>query len=84
MAKEKPIAEITHYFDKIGVAVLAIKGKLKVGDKIKIKGGEVEFEQVIDSMQIDKDQVKAVKKGDDVGMKVDQKVRPGYKAFLVK
>ena len=42
------------------------------------------FEQVIDSLQIDKDQVKAVKKGDDVGLKVDQKVRPGYKAFLVK
>ena len=81
--KEKTIGKITHYFDNLGVAVLALEGKLKVGDKIKIKGGGVEFEQVVESMQVEREPIDKAKKGDDVGMKVNEKVRPGYKVFLV-
>jgi len=72
---EKQIGRITHYFDNLGVAVLNLEGKLKVGDKIRIQGGEVEFEQVIESMQIDREPIDKAKKGDDVGMKVKERVR---------
>ena len=81
--KEKQIGQVTHYFDNLGVAVLQLSGKLKVGDKIKISGGEGEFEQVVDSMQVDRESIDKAKKGDDVGLKVSEKVRPGYKVFLV-
>ncbi len=81
---EKQIGRITHYFDNLGVAVLNLEGKLKVGDKIRIQGGEVEFEQVIESMQIDREPIDKAKKGDDVGMKVKERVRQGYRVFLVK
>ncbi|MEK7159821.1 MAG: hypothetical protein AAB766_04970 [Patescibacteria group bacterium] len=81
--KEKLIGKVGHYFDNLGVAVLELTGKLKVGDKIKIAGGEVEFEQVVDSMQMEREPIDKAKKGDDVGLKVSEKVRPGYKVYLV-
>ena len=35
---EKPIAQVLHYFDKIGVAVLALEAPLAEGDEIRITG----------------------------------------------
>jgi putative protease len=82
--KEKPIGEITHFFSNIGVAVINLFSPLKQGVTIRIVGGqETDFEQKIDSMQINHKEVKSAKKGDSVGMKVDEKVREGYKVFKV-
>jgi putative protease len=82
--KEKPIGEITHFFSNIGVAVINLFSPLKQGVTIRIVGGqEIDFEQKIDSMQINHKEVKSAKKGDSVGMKVDEKVREGYKVFKV-
>lgn len=82
MPKEKPIGEITHYFSNIEVAVIKLLAPLKVGAKIRVVGGEeTDFEQEVDSMQIDHKEVKTGKKGDSVGMKIDEKVREGYKVY---
>jgi putative protease len=81
--KLKEIGKIIHYFDHIGVAVIALSNKLKVGDKIRVIGGEnTDFTQEIDSMEVDHEKIKQAKKGDDVGMKVKEKVRDGYKVYL--
>lgn len=77
----KLIGKISHYFGKIGVAVIKLSGTLKVGDNIRIAGGEVDFAQVIDSMEIEHEKVKTAKKGDSVGLKINQKVREGYKVY---
>ncbi|MBI5881116.1 hypothetical protein HZB90_03230 [archaeon] len=71
---EKQVAVITHYFDKIGVAVLKLSGNLKVGDKIRIEAAEP-FVQTISSMQIEKAPIKEAKPKDDIGMKVDKPCR---------
>jgi putative protease len=82
--QEKPIGKITHYFSNIEVAVIDLTSPLKQGDKIRVVGGEAtDFEQEVDSMQIDHEQVKLAKKGDSVGMKVKEKVHEGYKVFKV-
>lgn len=81
---EKEIGKITHFFDKIEVAVVKLNGKIKVGDKIHIKGQVTDFEQEIKSMQVEHKNIKQAKKGDDVGLKVDEKVRVSDKVFLVK
>lgn len=75
---EKVLGKISHYYGKIGVAVVKVKDKLQVGEvvKIKRKGGE-EFDQTIASMQIEHEPVEVAKKGDDVGMKIDQAAKPG-------
>jgi len=77
----KLIGKVSHYFSKIGVAVIELSDILKVGDNIRIVGGETDFSQMVDSMEIEHAKVKEGKSGDSVGLKVNQKVREGYKVF---
>lgn len=69
----KKIGKVTHYFDKIGVAVLSLTAPLSVGNTVKIG----ELTQVISSMQLDHEPIEKAKKGDDVAIKVDQRVKDG-------
>jgi len=84
MKKEKPIGKVKHYFSNIEVAVIDLLAPLKKGDVIRIVGGqETDFEQKIVSMQIDHKEVKSAKKGNSIGIKVDEKVHEGYKIFKI-
>jgi U32 family peptidase len=76
------IGKIVHYFDKIGVAVLKVeKGSVKVGDEILIGEEEVGFVQKITSMQLEHEQIKEAKSGNEVGLKVDGKVKTGMLVY---
>lgn len=77
----KLIGKVTHYFSKIGVAVIELSDSLKVGDTIRIVGGQTDFEQVVESMEIERQKVQEAKTGDSVGLKVNQKVREGYRVY---
>lgn len=79
----KLVGEITHYFNNIGVGVIELSGVLKVGDTIRIIGGETDFTQEIESMEVEHEKVEKAKKGEAVGLKVSQKVREGYKVYKV-
>ena len=82
--KAKPIGEVVHYFDHIQVAVIKLSSALAVGDSIRIAGGkDTDFEQKVVSMEIDHKLLKKAKKGQEVGMKVKEKVREGYKIYKV-
>lgn len=78
---EKLVGKITHYFGKIGVAVIELEDDLKIGDTIKIVGGQKEFTQKVESMEIDHKQLTEAKAGDSVGLKVIQKVKEGYRVY---
>jgi len=79
----KLIGRVAHYFSKIGVAVIELSDSLRVGDTIRIVGGETDFNQVVESMEIERQKVKEAKVGDAVGLKVGQKVREGYKVYKI-
>jgi len=80
----KLIGKITHYFGNIGVAVIELSGSLKVGDEIRIVGGEeTDFNQTVDSMEFEHKKIDKAKKGDSIGMKVNEKIREGYKVYKV-
>ena len=82
MVKEpKQIGVVSNYFEKIGVASIKLTAALKVGDKIKVVGGEVDFEQPVKGMQINHEKVDKAKKGNEVGIKIKEKVRQGYRVF---
>ncbi len=83
MAKEKQIGVVSNYFEHVGVAAIKLTDSLKVGDTLRFKGGETDFEQKIESMQIQHKQVKSAKKGDEIGVKVDERVRKDYKVFKI-
>ncbi len=81
---EKEIGEVADYFAQVEVIAIKLKAPLKVGDKIKIQGGENSFVQEVNSMQINRVNVEKAKKGDEVGIKVSEKAHKGNKVFLVK
>ncbi|MCJ7720302.1 MAG: translation elongation factor-like protein [Candidatus Hadarchaeum sp.] len=81
--EKKPIGKIAHYFTKISVAVIDLSDELKVGDRISIEGATSNFEQAVNSMQIEHDDVKSATAGQSVGMKVDQRVRQGDLVFKI-
>ncbi len=75
------IGKISHYFGQIGVAVIDLTGDLKVGDKIRIKGGTTDFEQEVNSIQIDKEPVNEAGSGQSIGLKTGDKVRVGDEVY---
>jgi len=79
----KLIGKVTHYFGQIGVTVIDLSDKLKVGETIRIIGGETDFTQQVESMEAEHQKIKEAKKGDSIGLKVEQKVREGYKVYKV-
>lgn len=91
MAKEKAeegdkqlVGKVTHYFTKIGVAVIDLEAPLTVGDKISIEGATSNFTQTVKSMQIEHKEVESAKKGDSIGMKVKDRVRGGDNVYKVE
>ena len=81
---EKEVGKVSSYFSHVGVAAIKLSASLKVGDKIHIKGSTTDFEKEVDGMQIEREEVSKAKKGDHIGIKVPEKVRPSDKVFLVK
>jgi len=83
--REEEIGKISHYYDKIGVAIIEIKkGGLAVGDLIHLQGSADDFEQKVESMEIEHSEVLEAKKGDVIGLKVEQKVHEGDKVYKVQ
>lgn len=82
--KEKLVGRVTHYFSKIKVAVIKILAPIAVGDEIRITGGEnTDFKQAIKSMQAEHEAIKKAGKGKEIGLKVKDKVREGYRVFKI-
>jgi len=83
--EEIAIGKVERFFSKIGVAAIKItSGELKVGDTIKFKGHSTDFEQTVESMQVEHKNVEKAVAGDDVGIKVKEKVRDHDVVYLVK
>jgi len=83
MAQEKLIGKISHFYGNLNVGIIELSGELKVGDKIRVKGASSDFEQFVDSMQIDHENVEVAMKGDAIGLKVADKVRVGDEVYKI-
>ena len=81
---EKLVGRVAHYYGRIGVAVVEVIDVIKVGDTIRIKGGPRDFQQEVDSMEVEHQKVEVAKKGESVGLKVVERVREGDEVFRVE
>jgi putative protease len=81
--KEAEIGKIIHYFGHVAVGIIELTAALAVGDKIHIKGAHDDFDQVVDSIQIEHQNVERAAAGDAVGVKVSGKVHEGDKVYQV-
>lgn len=80
---EKLIGKITHYYNKLGVGIIDLIDVVKINDKLHFKGHVTDFEQVVDSMQVEHQPVTEAKPGEIIGLKTISPVREGDEVFLV-
>ncbi len=80
-SEPKPIGEVTHYFGNLEVAIVKFNKKVDVGAKLHYKGATTDFTEDIKSMQYDHKPIESAKKGQEVGIKVEGKVREGDQVF---
>jgi hypothetical protein len=73
--KEKVIGKVIHYFPHVMAAVVKLKTELALGENIRIKGHTTDFSQAVTSMQIDHVPIQKGKKGQEIGLLVDSRVR---------
>jgi putative protease len=88
IAKEKKlyVGEIVKYYSKISVAeVKIIDNPIKIGDTIHIIGKKTGLvRQKVKSMQVDRKDIEVAERGMLIGLKTEEKVRPGDKVYLIK
>jgi putative protease len=84
MGDKRRIGVITRYFHKIGVAAIMLEDQLNVGSKISIEGATTNFEMTVNSMQIDRADIESGSKGQEIAIKVKDRVREHDAVFLVE
>lgn len=75
MKKDTKVGKVTHYYNHLGVGIVKLTGALGNGDTIKVVGHGREFTQTVASMQLEHQVLQKAKKGQEIGLKVDQKVK---------
>lgn len=80
---EVVIGKVSDFFSRPVVAGIELTGSLKVGDKIHIQGHTSDMELTVDSIQINNVNVDQAKAGDDVGIKISDRVRRGDTVYKV-
>jgi putative protease len=80
---ELEIGRVDDYFARVGVAGIGLTASLRVGDTIHIKGHTTDLQQVVSSMQIDRQDVEQAGAGASIGVKVSDRVRRGDHVYKV-
>ncbi|OGS44310.1 MAG: hypothetical protein A3K76_06880 [Euryarchaeota archaeon RBG_13_57_23] len=84
MVEEVEVGKVTIFFAKPSVVAVDItSGTLSVGDTIKVKGATTDFEQKVESMEIDRKPIQSASTGQSVGIKVKERARPHDKVYKV-
>ncbi len=84
MSEKKLVGVVTRYFAKINVAAIMLEDSLKVGNKISIEGTTTSFEQMVSSMQIDRADIEEGKAGQEIAIKVADRVREKDRVYLLE
>ena len=80
---EEPVGKITHYFAKIGVGVIKLSAPLAVGERIRVQAHEGPFEQTVQSLQIERQNIPKGEAGQAVGLKLDKPAHEGNPVFKI-
>lgn len=81
---ETKIGTVTHYYTHLHVAgIMITDGELHKGDTIHIKGHTSDFEQKVDSMELDHKTIDVARPGDDIGITVVEHAREHDTVYMV-
>jgi hypothetical protein len=73
--------KVTHFFPKIGDAVIDLSKEIKLGDRLSFEGATTDFMQEVASMQVDKKEVSSASRGGQVGLKAEGRTRAGDSVY---
>lgn len=78
------VGEVFHYFSKAGVAAIRVTdATVRIGDTLLFQGPSTNFDQPVDSLEIDKAKVEQATPGQSVGVKVRDRTRPGDYVYKI-
>ncbi|MBI5221130.1 MAG: hypothetical protein HY978_04855 [Candidatus Liptonbacteria bacterium] len=80
----KPVGVVTHYFNKIGVAIVRFNQEVAVGAHLKFRGAHTDLDVTADSLQFEHQAIAKAAKGQEVGLKVPDHVREGDQVYLAQ
>lgn len=80
---EVEVGKVSDFFAKPVVAGIDLSGSIRKGDRLHILGHTTDIEIEVTSMQIHNTSVEEANNGDQVGIKVPDRVRPGDKVYKV-
>lgn len=73
---EHEIGTVTHYFDRLQVAVVQLTaGEIAIGDTIHFRGHTTEFTETVTSMEVDHRKVERANAGEEVAIQVVGRAR---------
>ncbi len=82
--KKHFVGKVTHYYPKIGVAILKLSSELKVGDKVVIIGNKTGIlNSKIENIEINRKKVEKGKKGEEVTVRLPG-VRKNDEVYIIK
>ena len=85
MPEETQVGTVMQFFAKPSVAAIEItSGGIAIGDTIRIVGATTDFEQKIESMEIERKPVQSATVGQAVGVKVKDRVRPHDRVLKIE
>lgn len=84
MGEKKQVGVVTRYFHKIGVAAIMLEDTLNVGSKISIEGATTSFEMNVNSMQMDRAEIDSGSKGQEIAIKVAERVREKDIVYIIE
>lgn len=82
--KSKSIGIITNYYEKIRVGVIKLSGTLSVGDCIVYETDESQYEQIVESMEINRQPAFKAGRGKEIGLKLRKKPLIGKSVYVQK
>jgi hypothetical protein len=80
---EERIGQVTHFYNRIRVAVLDLSAEVNVGDVLHFMGRTTDFTQDVESMEIEHQKVQTIGPGQEAALKVIDRVRKGDVVFRV-
>ena len=84
MESERPIGRVIHYWTNLGVAGVELDSPLEMDDWVHFRGATTDFEQRVTSMQLNRRYINQAHAGQQVGILVAARVRPGDEVLLVE
>ncbi len=70
------IGRVERFYGHASVAAGRLRGSLRVGETVYVRGWTTDFRQQIDSLQINHESVEEAGAGELVGVRVDRQCRP--------